>query len=82
MAVHRSAPISTSDSLHLIEELFHFLYWLCRSYSPNRKALGKLDFNPQLIPQASGTAELTLLQLQTLADQLAQAEEMKAIAQA
>jgi type I restriction enzyme, R subunit len=82
MAVHRSAPISTSDALYLIEELFHFLYWLCRSYSPNGKNLGKIDFNPQLIPSANGTAELTLLKLQTLEAQLAQAEEMKAIAQA
>jgi type I restriction enzyme, R subunit len=81
MAVHRSNPISTSDSLHLIEELFHFLYWLCRSYSPNRQTLGKIDFNPQFIPQANGTAELTLIQLQTLETQLAQAEEMKTIAQ-
>jgi type I restriction enzyme, R subunit len=80
IAAHRSAPISTSDSLHLIEELFHFLYWLCRYYSPNGKTLGTIDFNPQLIPPASGTAELTLLQLQTLETQLAQAEEMKAIA--
>jgi type I restriction enzyme, R subunit len=81
MAVHRSNPIGTSDSLHLIEELFHFLYWLCRSYSPNRQTLGKIDFNPQLIPQANGTTELTLIQLQTLETQLAQAEAMKTIAQ-
>jgi type I restriction enzyme R subunit len=82
IAVHRSAPISASDSLHLIEELFHFLYWLCRSYSPNGKALGKVDFNPQLIqqPQAQSKTELTLIQLQTLETQLSQAEEMKAIA--
>ncbi len=80
IAVHRSAPISTSDSLHLIEELFHFLYWLCRFYSPNGKTLGKIDFNPQLIPAAQSENELTLIQLQTLATQLAQAEEMKAIA--
>ena len=39
IAVHRSATISTRDSLQLIEELFHVLYWLCRSYSPKRKAL-------------------------------------------
>ena len=84
MAVHRSAPVSPRDSLHLIEELFHVLYWLYHSYcpkhSPNSKTIGKVDFNPQLIPQANGSNELTLLQLQTLETQLAQAEEMKAIA--
>ena len=80
MAVHRSASVSARDSLHLIEELFHVLYWLCRSYSPKRKALGTIDFNPQLIPQANGSNELTLLQLQTLETKLAQAEEMKTIA--
>ena len=79
--VHRSAPISTRDSLQLIEDLFHVLYWLCRSHSPKRKALGTIDFNPQLIPQANSSNELTLLQLQTLETQLAKAEEMKTIAQ-
>ncbi len=46
------------------------------------RALGKIDFNPQLLqqPLERGKDELTLLQLQTLETQLAQAEEMKAIA--
>jgi type I restriction enzyme R subunit len=32
IAVHQSAPITEKKSLYLIEELFHFLYWLCRYY--------------------------------------------------
>lgn len=85
IAVHQSAPVSPRDSLHLIEQLFHFLYWLCRSYSPknspNRKTLSNVEFNAGMIPQANGSTELTIAQLQTLETQLAQAEAMRAIAQ-
>jgi type I restriction enzyme, R subunit len=80
MAVHRSAPVSSRDSLHLIEELFHVLYWLYRSYRPKGKTIGTVEFNSELIPQVNGSNEFTLLQLQTLETQLAQAEEMKTIA--
>ena len=83
VAVHRAVTVSTKNSLHLIEELFHVLYWLCRYYSPNGKNLAKLDFDPQLIPQAteSDTKELTRKQLQKLASELSQTQEMKRIAE-
>jgi len=31
LAVHSDKPISSSDSLHTLKELFHVLYWLARS---------------------------------------------------
>ncbi len=39
LAAHSSSQITTSDSLRIIEDLFHFLYWLCRYYSPDGKKL-------------------------------------------
>ncbi|MEM9539598.1 MAG: DEAD/DEAH box helicase family protein [Cyanobacteria bacterium P01_E01_bin.42] len=83
IAVHRSVAVSPKDSLHLIEELFHFLYWLCRYYGSNGKTLGKLPFNPKLLPQPTdkSTEELTRQQLQDLAARLSQTEEMKRIAE-
>lgn len=33
LAVHNAKKITTKDSLRIVEELFHFLYWLCRYYS-------------------------------------------------
>jgi type I restriction enzyme, R subunit len=51
LAVHSDKPISSSDSLHTLKELFHVLYWLARSYSPNAAAIGKPLFDITLIPQ-------------------------------
>lgn len=82
VAVHRAVAIASKDSLYLIEELFHFLYWVCRYYSPNGRDLGKIDFDPQLIPQPIDTAkaELTKQQLQQREKELSQiVREMKRI---
>lgn len=51
LAVHSDKPISNSDSLHALKELFHVLYWLARSYSPDAKAVGKQPFDIAKIPQ-------------------------------
>lgn len=70
LAVHSDKPISTSDSLHTLKELFHVLYWLARSYSPSTAAIGKPIFDITRIPQkdtavADRNAEqLTKLQIE------------------
>jgi type I restriction enzyme R subunit len=51
LAVHSDKPISSSDSLHTLKELFHVLYWLARSYSPSAAAIGKPLFDITQIPQ-------------------------------
>jgi type I restriction enzyme R subunit len=51
LAVHSDKPISSNDSLHTLKELFHVLYWLARSYSPNAAAIGKPLFDITRIPQ-------------------------------
>jgi type I restriction enzyme R subunit len=33
IAVHDSTSITERDALNLVQELFHVLYWLCRSYA-------------------------------------------------
>lgn len=81
IAVHQNQAIAPKDSQQLIQELFHLLYWLCRYYSPNGKNLGKIPFNPELIPQsaAPGTTEKSREELQALETKLSQFEEMKRI---
>ncbi len=54
LAAHSSSQITTKDSLRIVEDLFHFLYWLCRYYSIPpliRGARGdrNLTFNPKLL---------------------------------
>ena len=41
LAVLRDKPITTSDFLHTLKEIFLVLYWLARSYSPDADAIGK-----------------------------------------
>ena len=83
IAVHKSTPIKDKDALHLVKELFHFLYWLCRFYSPDGKNLPKTTFNSQCIPQANAPTqeELSQTQLKELAAKLSQTEEMRRIAE-
>lgn len=53
LAVHSDKPISSSDALHVLKELFHFMYWLARSYSPS--ALARQTFDISQIPQKDST---------------------------
>ena len=49
LAVHSDKPISSGDALHVLKELFHFLFWLARSYSPS--VLARQTFEISRIPQ-------------------------------
>ncbi len=80
-AVHNPTRIGTRDSQRLTEELFHVLYWLCRYYSPDGRNLPALQFDPDCIPrrQAAGSEERSQEQLQALAAQLTQTDELRRI---
>ena len=72
LAAHGDKPISSSDALHALKELFHLLYWLARSYSQDAASIGKPTFDITCIPQkdnniADRNAEqLTKLQAEQL----------------
>lgn len=56
IAAHSNKQINDNDSLHVIKELFHFLYWLYRFYStqtPDRA----ITFNVELIPRKEKQAD-------------------------
>jgi type I restriction enzyme R subunit len=83
IAVHDSTSITERDALNLVQELFHVLYWLCRSYAPDGRTLPSLTFERNLIPQPTTptSQDLTHAQLQELEAQLSQADEMRRIAE-
>jgi len=83
IAVHDSTSITERDALNLVQELFHVLYWLCRSYAPDGRTLPALNFDRNLIPQPAAPAsqDLSHAQLQELEAQLSQANEMRRIAE-
>ena len=80
-AAHSSRKITTKDSLHIIEELFHFLYWLARYYSPKGKSLSTVTFDRQLIPDPKTQQDKSQQELEQLATKLSQTEQMRSIAE-
>jgi type I restriction enzyme R subunit len=82
LAAHNANPITDKDSLRLVEDLFHFLYWLCHYYATDGKNLPALNFNKQLIPHpAKAAPDLSLQQLQALETQLSQTDDLRRIAE-
>ena len=43
IAVHDSTSVTEKDALRLVQELFHFLYWLYRYYAPDGKTVPSLE---------------------------------------
>jgi type I restriction enzyme R subunit len=82
-AVHDGIHVTQKDALHLVQELFHITYWLVRFYGPNGKQLPELTFQKASIPRpAQADPDLSRQQLQVLAEQLSQADEMRRLAEA
>ena len=81
LAAHSSSQITSRDSLRIVEDLFHFLFWLCRYYSPNGKNLPVISFNRNHIPQPEAQKDMSREQLAELEAKLSQADEMKQIAE-
>lgn len=97
LAAHSSSQITSRDSLRIVEDLFHFLYWLCRYYSPNGKNLPVITFNREYIPNGARSLadeasagshrhpetqkDMSREQLAELEAKLSQADEMKQIAE-
>jgi type I restriction enzyme R subunit len=77
LAVHSDKPISSSDSLHALKELFHVLYWLARSYSPT--GTGKVVFDISKVPlKDSSVADRTSEQLAKLQADIKDKEDVLA----
>src|SRR5258706_3107722 len=72
LAVHSRKPITERDALRATKELFHFLYWLARTYTRGSAVqYEKIDWDEQEVPalQVSVSAK-TLDQLKALEEQL------------
>jgi type I restriction enzyme R subunit len=53
LAVHSEKQISDYDSLHVVKELFHFLFWLYRMYSEEKEKVS-VNFDTVFIPPKTG----------------------------
>ena len=75
LAVHSNKTISEADSIAATRELFHFCFWVVRTYARGEKPADGLAFNPGLLPKATAATHQTQEQLQRLEAQLHERDE-------
>ena len=87
LAVHSRKPITERDALRATKELFHFLYWIARTYTRNSPAeYENITWDERQIPPPQVSVSVkTLNQLRELEEQLRErdreiAEKAKALA--
>ena len=71
-AVHSHKPMRPVDAVTAVRELFHFSFWLTRTYARGAKPADGVIFDTNLLPKTSPVPPQTLAQLQQLAAQLAE----------
>ena len=79
LAVHSHKPVRQFDALAAARELFHFTFWLARTYARGAKPADDLAFNADLLPTTTPLPTQTLEQLQRLEAQLRERDEKLAV---
>ena len=70
LAAHSHKPLQDRDSMVAVRELFHFCFWLARTYSKTQKPTDGVTFDPMLLPKTAAVPPQTLAQIQQLESQL------------
>jgi type I restriction enzyme R subunit len=72
LAVHGTKKIAISDALNATRELFHFCYWLARTYGRMNRPSPTLAFSVDLVPKPAAAAPpvKTLDEINRLNDEL------------
>lgn len=72
LAVHSTKKVASTDALSATRELFHFCFWLARTYGRAGRPDPGLSFKAELLPkpQAPSAAAPTAEQLKKLGEQL------------
>jgi type I restriction enzyme R subunit len=75
LAVHSTRKIASSDALHAARELFHFCYWLARTYGRTSRPAPGLAFDAGLLLKASASPIQSQEHLQKLETILRERDE-------
>lgn len=70
-AVHSSRAVQPHEALSAVRELFHFTYWLARTYARQTPPDPGMRFDANSLPREGAIPAKTLAQLQKLEDELA-----------
>ncbi|MFK5978042.1 MAG: DEAD/DEAH box helicase family protein [Rhizobiaceae bacterium] len=66
-AVHDTRDVSTQTATTALRELFHFSFWLTRTYATGSKPDAGLQFSPEKLPRTTSVDPTTLAKLQEIA---------------
>jgi type I restriction enzyme R subunit len=66
-AVHETRPVPPQHAIICVRELFHFSYWLVRTYGRGARPPADLVFNADALPRAVQVEASTLAKLQAIA---------------
>lgn len=72
LAVHSRKVVNQYDAVVAVRELFHFTFWLARTYAKGVNPADSTAFDQKLLPAASTIPAKTVEQLQKLEEQLAE----------
>jgi type I restriction enzyme R subunit len=81
-AVHDMRAVAPQNAINAVRELFHFSYWLVRTYARGTKPEAGLAFSPDALPRAVQVESSTLAKLQALAKDREASEKARAEAEA
>lgn len=81
-AVHDVRAVPAQNAVVSVRELFHFTYWLVRTYARGAKPDTALSFNPDALPRAVQVEPTTLARLQAIAKEHGNAAKVLAEEQA
>ncbi len=81
-AVHETRAVPAPHASSALRELFHFSYWLVRTYARGVKPSTALAFNSDALPRTTQVEASTLAKLQVLAKESADAAKALADAEA
>ena len=78
-AVHSHRPVPEADALAAVRELFHFAYWLARTYGRVGRPAPGLAFDSAALPRPAAGAQQTAEQLRAMEDRLRERDEKLAV---
>jgi type I restriction enzyme, R subunit len=81
-AVHSQKRVVAQDAITAIRELFHFTYWLARTYARGAKPDPVLSFSADALPRTSTLPAASLQQLQEIARRFAETAKARDEAEA
>ena len=74
LAAHSPKPLQEKDSLRVTEDLFHFLFWMARTYSRGAAMPDALSFDAARLPREAISPQ-SVAQIQKLESDLAARDE-------